>query len=511
MMLTDKSRLEKSRTTVKSRYQSPAVAVTEPPPTLSLLPSLNQLQKQQKTSLKNNNSGLFHGVWPSSTQSSKSDNDNQPTLADYLGSGKKRDTFGSSFLSKQRSCSEFNRFENNPKKINNLKENHKPIIGGGSMRYTGKFRFPGRSSTSSSSSSSDGAREELSVIMSGRLSVDENELRQRSYSRMRSDSFSDDSEGSDIIGSSFVTQRNSPASYMAPTISSRKSVSDSPTKFTIKKAMKKANSLSLTSKWGLSGRSESPPVIANSSFSSSKPPTSPSRTAKRNFLHMGLDLIKSKKNGSGCLSPLGAGIGMVENVHQLRMMNGSLMQWRYANARANVVNESLNNKAKSVSLQAWESLVKLQESVLQKRLQLEKEKMGIKLGLILHSQIKSLEAWKDMETRHRSNVSMTKDSLEAVVCRITLIEGAKMNTQATMIALGHATDLVDSVMSTTLSLMPTKCETVSIFTELAKVAIEEKMLLEECFEHFRVISTLETKERSLRCSIIEMNSCLHAD
>lgn len=34
-------------------------------------------------------------------------------------------------------------------------------------------------------------------------------------------------------------------------------------------------------------------------------------------------------------------------------------------------------------------------------------------------------------------------------------------------------------------------ETVSTFKELAKVASQEKLLLEECFEHFRVISTLE--------------------
>nr|GEU84744.1 hypothetical protein [Tanacetum cinerariifolium] len=318
----------------------------------------------------------------------------------------------------------------------------------------------------------------------GRLSVDENELRRRSYSRMRSDSFSDDSEGSDT-GSPFILEKNYLASYMAPTFSSRGFISNSPTKSTIMNSMKKADSLAVPSKWGsMSGRSDSPPMMTNSSFSTSKPPTSPSKIAKKNFLHMGLDLIKNRKYGSGCLSPIGAGMSMVENVHQLRVMHGSWMQWRYANAKANVVNETLHNKAKIDTLHAWENVVKLQQFVLQKRLKLEKEKLEMKLNFILHSQMKMLESWRDMEKRHASN----------------------MDPQTTTIALGHATDLVASVMSMTSSMLDLAHATVSPFSELAKVAIEEKLLLEECFEHFAVISRLEIEERSLRCTILGMIS-----
>ncbi|GJV56572.1 QWRF motif-containing protein 3-like protein [Tanacetum coccineum] len=485
MMSSNKPRPEKSKT-AKSRSLRPSPNNNHP-----ISPNPNH---KSKPSLKNN--GLLHGVWPSSTPklSKSSHNENAQTeattLADYIGNDRKRDNAGLAFLSKQTSCSEFNRFENNSKKQNNLKENRKPIFGSGSMRYTGKFRFPGRSSTSSPSSSSNGARDE-SAIMPRRLSVDENELRRRSNSRMRSDSFSDDSEGSDT-GSPFVLEKNYLASYMAPTFSSRRLISNSPTKSTIMNSMKKADSLALPSKWGsMSGRSDSPPMMTNSSFASSKPPTSPSKIAKKNFLHMGLDMIKNRKYGSGCLSPHGAGMSMVENVHQLRVMHGSWMQWRYANAKANVVNETLDNKAKIDTLHAWENVVKLQQSVLQKRLKLEKEKLEMKLNFILHSQMKMLESWRDMERRHASNVSTTKYCLEAIACRAPLIEGAKMDPQTTTIALGHATDLVASVMSTTSSMLHLAHATVSPFSELAKVAIEEKLLLEECFEHFAVISRLE--------------------
>ncbi|GKB11339.1 hypothetical protein Tco_0845262 [Tanacetum coccineum] len=156
MMSSNKPRPEKSKT-VKSPSLPPSPNNNHP-----ISPNRNH---KSKPSLKKN--GLLHGVWPSSTPklSKSSHNENAQTgattLADYIGNDRKRDNAGLAFLSKQTSCSEFNRFENNSKKQNNLKENRKPIFGSGSMRYTGKFRFPGRSSTSSPSSSSNGARDEL--------------------------------------------------------------------------------------------------------------------------------------------------------------------------------------------------------------------------------------------------------------------------------------------------------------------------------------------------------------
>lgn len=121
-------------------------------------------------------------------------------------------------------------------------------------------------------------------------------------------------------------------------------------KFTIKNAIKRANSLtgygSAASQWALSpGRSGSPPMSVESkqrpmSFSSLKPPSSPSRAkGVEKLLNMGLDLFKSKKTSS---SPLGS--GDVETVHQLRMLQNRLMQWRYANARADAVKEKMTNQ-----------------------------------------------------------------------------------------------------------------------------------------------------------------------
>ncbi|KAI3714080.1 hypothetical protein L1987_72670 [Smallanthus sonchifolius] len=305
-MISDQTRRQKSRE-VSSRYLSSTVAPPSPPLGLN-----HPIQKQ-----KHKHTGFIRGLWPSST--SKTNNDKQSE--------------NSPVLSKQKSCSE----------IRHSEKHYTPVLGGSSSRrFTGKLLFPGRLSSTKSSDEFDSNQ----VILPGRLSVDENALRRRSsYYQMRSDSFSDNSESSDL-SSPLTTGRNSPASYMAPTLSSKMSGIDvsskyispsmsmhnSPKNSTLKTTMKRTNSLSSSS---------SPSRLGSPLFSSSKPPTSSSR-GKKNLLHIGLDLIKGKKGGSKFPSSPVTDTGTnMEHVHRLRLLQNSLMQWRYVNARAQHVHENI--------------------------------------------------------------------------------------------------------------------------------------------------------------------------
>ncbi|KAK6120602.1 hypothetical protein DH2020_045653 [Rehmannia glutinosa] len=323
------------------------------------------------------NSGFFRGLWPSSSIPSPSSNSKLDTLANHLGHDRLKDleerknnklkSDQNSFpLSRQKSCTEFSRFENEKKIYASAKENQKPVYGG-SMRYTGKFKFTGKSP------------DDNNDIVPGRFSVDENTLRKKSFSRGglllsdTDDTRDSESEYSDVYsgGTSFDTPaagKDFPASYMAPTVSSRKhgievpskfmhdlssrsrrwsadsglnqkavssdNSSNSPKIFTLKNAMKKA----AHGNWALSpGRSVSPKM-------NSKPPTSPSRgKGVGNILTMGIELLKGKKSSSSVSSPLGP--GSAENVHQLRLLHNRLMQWRYSNARAEAVNGNVIKQA----------------------------------------------------------------------------------------------------------------------------------------------------------------------
>ncbi|GKU96550.1 hypothetical protein SLEP1_g9774 [Rubroshorea leprosula] len=476
------------------------------------------------------------GLWPSSSLSTK-----QETLADHLGNERlndllerrtrdKSENHGVSSLSRQRSCSDrFNKFESE-KEI--AKENHRPSLIGGSMRYTGRLGFPRKSSPSpTSSSSSSNSTVQSSTILPGRYSVDENELYKKS-SVPRSEPFILNLDSESEISSemcSTAAKNPSPVSkksgmevsskYLQPTryrrgtsnsnIISPVSADYSPKakKFTMKNAMKRANSLagygSATSQWALSpGRSGSPPMSVESktvpiTFSSLKPPSSPSRSKGMEKL---LNLFKVKKSSS-----LLGGSGDVESVHRLRLMHNRLIQWQYANARANAVNANMVNQSESNLLCAWSSLVILQHSVLYKKLQLQKENLEMKLDLILQSQIKPLEAWAEMERQHLTAISRTKECLHNVVCRVPLSDGAKIDMQSASIVLRHALEFTGSIKSELAAFSRLIENNASFLSELARVATQEKLLLEECLELFRSISILEIEERSLRCEVMQLN------
>uniref|UniRef100_M1BK95 QWRF motif-containing protein 3 n=1 Tax=Solanum tuberosum TaxID=4113 RepID=M1BK95_SOLTU len=465
-------------------------------------------------------SGLMGKLWPSSSSPSSI----MDTFGNHLGNErlkdveerKNREISNSNshplFLNKQKSCTGFSRFENENERTKE-KEKRRSFFGG-----SGKIKFPGRFSTNSSKSSnlSDG---NSGQIASGRFSVDANLLGRRCNSaRIRSDILSDianesESEYSEICSNnsfdSPVFGRNIGApSYMAPTLSSRKSGIEVPSKYmqdSLSKSRRWSSDCSVpkpespklglkfknpiqraatslnskTSKWALSpGRPNSPPVLMENRgifTSNMKPPTSPSKgKSVGNFLSMGLELLKGKKFSSGAASPLRP--GTTESVHHLRILHNKLLQWRYVNARADSVHHNISRQAEANLVYAWDGLIKMRQSVVQKKLQLQRQNMEMKLSFVLHSQIKLLEAWGSIERQHSSAVSNSLDCLQSAVCRVPLIEGA------------------------------TAEKTAEVMKDMAEVVVQEKLLLEECLELFNNISILE-----VNFSIYRINQlhCLH--
>ncbi|KAH6825135.1 hypothetical protein C2S53_008681 [Perilla frutescens var. hirtella] len=523
---------------VSPRFLSPASSTTSSStdygshesPTSILSPIKQQKPRSSTDSRKPKtlkNSGFLRGLWPSSSVPSLPKKPD--TLADFIGNEqreelaerkvKKKSDQNPSILNRQRSCTEFSRFDNDRNNIAS-KENFNPIFGG-SMRYTGKFKFPGKSKSSNLMESEDD-------ILPGRFSIDEIAVRKNSYSRGLLDPDSG-SEYSDC-GPSFDSGKDSPASYMAPTVSSRKHRIDVPSRFMQDNLSSRSrrwsgdpldhygnNSpkiFSLTKKgsgdWASSpARTGSPKVPFGenkgklTTMINSKPPSSPSRgKGVGNILSLGIELLKGKKStSSSSTSPLGP--GSVENVHQLKLLHNSLTQWRFSNAKAEAVDENIVKQAEVKSIHVWNALIKLQQSVLQKKLQLQKEKLKMKLDYIVHSQIKALEAWGNMERQHSSAVCSTTDYLHSVICRIPLVDGAKVEPQSASVVC-HASDLATKINMMITSFQPTVEKTVGVVAELAMVVIQEKQLLEECLDLFKYVSALEMEERSLRGSIMQL-------
>ncbi|XXG69203.1 hypothetical protein AAC387_Pa06g2131 [Persea americana] len=507
---------------LSSPSSSSAVGSTLPPPDPSISPVRPKPKPRSSVSKHrsaSDDTSLLRSLWPSSVQKTA-------TLADHLGNDRLIDFIEDSKPiqlhptqppNRRRSCSEFTRSDKDSSKEN------RPI--GGSMRFTGKLRFPGKSAPSPAQ---------------GRFSVDEKALDPKQI-RRRSDSFSDlpssESEKSDMSASSRrsggievparftqdpASRRRSAESgpVLSETGANSPSASSSPAKVAMKRSSSVTAYGSTATQWALSpGRTGFSSLRPRSPSSSSSTSSASSSTLKGgkgmgSLLSMGLELFKGKKSSSvpfpsSSSSPRsGGGGGGVdgEAVHQLRLLHNKVLQWRLVNAKADAVNASKVVQAEATFLNAWATLSQLQYSVVQKRIQLEKERLQLKLNKVLHSQIKPLEEWTDMERQHHSAISTTKDCLHGVVCRVPLIEGAQGDTQPISMMLRHATDLTASIKTMTADFSPMAQKNTPLLSELAEVVIREKTLLQECFELISVVANLELQERSLRCQLIQLKS-----
>ncbi|XP_072957036.1 uncharacterized protein [Typha angustifolia] len=430
-------------------------------------------------------------LWPSSNSSS--------TLADHLTNDRLTDlaagknssgrAAGPKPISRQRSCSEFERKEE--RKISrssiggsmryiskeeedkdaNGKINRSPISG--SMRYIAKVRFPRSSKLSSADANGVGGGSPLLpavTLTPGRIA--------RRISDFGLDFSSFESGHSDTSKISIQGVPRSPV---------KKTISPAPA----------------PTQWAMSPgrRPESPEGMGGS--------PNPVKGRKMGSLRsLGLDHLFRRKISSSYSpsSPLSfSGVG--ELGHRVKTMHTRLVQWRFVNARSDAVMQTKLADVQATMLSAWARITESRSMVVRKRMQLGKEKHRLTLYTVLSSQMKALEEWGDLERQHTSALAATKGCLHAAVFRLPLTDGAKADLQQLPSAIRQAMDLAAATINTTAStLIPMAQKTAPMLLELAQVIRKERSLLDECFEFLGLVAGLQIQEESLRCHLVQLHS-----
>ncbi|RDX63282.1 QWRF motif-containing protein 3, partial [Mucuna pruriens] len=255
------------------------------------------------------------------------------------------------------------------------------------------------------------------------------------------------------------------------------------------KAVKKANSIfgyvSSKSQWALP-HGKSGGTLSLSSFK-------PQHKSVEKILTMGVDLFKTKKSSKS------------DAIHELRLLDNRLIQWRFANARAHAANHNISLQAESDLICALDGLAKLQYAVVLSRIEFEREKLELKLSFVLHSQKGLLEKWGSMERQHVAAITAIRECLYSVACRVFLLEGAKVDTKLASISQRRAKNLTDSMKSMLSTFSPLADKTAELLSELAEVVVQEKFLLQEFDDIFHTMCVLELKETSLMCNLIQLS------
>ncbi|CAJ1978974.1 unnamed protein product [Sphenostylis stenocarpa] len=223
----------------------------------------------------------------------------------------------------------------------------------------------------------------------------------------------------------------------------------------------------------------------------------------------GIDLFRHKK-------PLN-----IELVHQLRLLDNRFIQWRFANAKAGAVNHTMSLQAEGNLMCALDSIGKLRYSLVLTKIELQREKLEMKLDYILQSQVN--EAIEDMGKYEKAIYRCNQLIARVFVCccmqsssfgrckggfetnirfSVACIESNKFHEvnviyffthgmfgNITLVLLLSGEDLKLKVK---LKFLHNQADEIArLISELAEIVIQEKFLLQEFNDIFHTMCLLE--------------------
>ncbi|XP_030936002.1 QWRF motif-containing protein 7 [Quercus lobata] len=192
-----------------------------------------------------------------------------------------------------------------------------------------------------------------------------------------------------------------------------------------------------------------------------------------------------------------------EEFHRFRVMHNRLLQWRFVNARAEAAMAGVKRVAEGKIFSVWIRILKLRKAILEKRIEMQKFKLEIKLHQIINPQILLLNQWAKLEKNNQESVSRVVRKLSGISVRLPLVEGAKAEEGSIYQAFSTAVGVLDSIEATIAKFF-SKIETVLfILTELRSTFELEDEFLEELEMAIALVSTLLANEESVNVHLIQ--------
>ncbi|KAJ0025679.1 hypothetical protein Pint_08659 [Pistacia integerrima] len=229
-------------------------------------------------------------------------------------------------------------------------------------------------------------------------------------------------------------------------------------------------------------RPASPSKLATSATSSPVRGVSPSRI--RNLVGVGVSSNLSNVNNTPSILSFAAdvrrgkiGENRVVDAHLLRLFYNRLLQWRFANARADAALSAQRWNAERSLYNAWITTSKLRESVRAKRTELQLLRQNLKLTSILRGQMMYLEESSLMERDYSSSLLGAIEALRASTLRLPVVGGARADVQNVKDAISSAVDVMQAMASSICLLLSKAGEVNSLVAELAHVSAKEHVLL----------------------------------
>ncbi|KAK6155894.1 hypothetical protein DH2020_010142 [Rehmannia glutinosa] len=172
-------------------------------------------------------------------------------------------------------------------------------------------------------------------------------------------------------------------------------------------------------------------------------------------------LMKKETKGGG-----GGGVGGVlkyfrqkkvsplleEEYHQFRVMYNRMLQWRFANARAEASMTTVKRVAQKKMLNAWVRISVIRNLIVEKRILIQKLRHEMKLYQILKSEMRLLDEWWRIEPRNVAAVGRVVRKLSAISVCLPLIQNAEADTMSVYDAMSTAMEVMDNIKAMILDM-----------------------------------------------------------
>ncbi|XP_038886141.1 QWRF motif-containing protein 2-like [Benincasa hispida] len=192
------------------------------------------------------------------------------------------------------------------------------------------------------------------------------------------------------------------------------------------------------------------------------------------------------------------------DAHSLKMLNNRLLQWRFVNARVDIISSVQSLNAERNLFSAWNGISELRESVIAKRHELQLLQHKLKLASILESQMTCLDELDLLDQDFSSSLSGITDALEARTLRLPVDEGAKAEVQDVKDAICSAVDVMQAMAPSLNLWLPKVGDVNSVVSKLADVNAHERALLDQCNDLLSTVASMQVKEFSLRTHMLQL-------
>ncbi|CAH2058061.1 unnamed protein product, partial [Thlaspi arvense] len=191
------------------------------------------------------------------------------------------------------------------------------------------------------------------------------------------------------------------------------------------------------------------------------------------------------------------------DAHSLKLLHNRYLQWRFANANAEVKTQSQKAQAERMFYSLGLKMSELSDSVQRKRIELQRLLRVKAVKEIVESQIPSLEQWTSLEEEYSNSLSETTEALLNASLRLPLDVDIKVESQELAEALAIASKSMEGIVQNIGNFVPKTQEMETLMSELARVSSREKASVEDCGVALLKTHSSHIEECYLRSQLIQ--------